>query len=358
MTEPTRRFSSEAASHIQSPVGSLRQGTSPPRSPYLPDRRRLSSNSQGRPASVLDQASASTHQRQQRPQDLQLPSQESLLLQQNQQQQQQPQPTSPPPPPAPPLFTPVFALVDDATGRLTTHHPRVHYIFSDDDPEDLTAALDDAAADHPHPSTSSGGAPAAISSAQSRDRAIVVDLVPSPDGKPGSFSVASAVSLSPEWAVTSAQVSGMQTGGNGGDVPGRKGKARDSGDAGGDGNDDNDDQGGRGLMLRIEGVGIDKGAAAAAAVADHPLTLSGSSSGGSRHSERRKQQQQQQGPGPNGAEEFVALADDFDRRMGTLRRVVDASIPGLHSEQQRSAHGGGDDAASPSGPSAAEADAA
>ncbi|KAI6377525.1 hypothetical protein MCOR25_002508 [Pyricularia grisea] len=343
MTEPSRRFSSEAASNTKSPVGSLRQNTPPLGSPHHFDRRRLSSNSQDQPTSNLDQASTSTHQRQPRSGVLRPPSQESLLL-----QQQQHQPTPPPPP----VFTPVFTLVDDATGRPTTHHPRVHYIFSDDDPEELTAALDDAAADHPHPPTSSGGA-AAAAPGSSRDRAIVVDLVPSPDGRPGSFSVASAVSLSPDWAVTSVQVS--RVGGKDADVPGggvgSKGKTRDGAEAGDDKDDNGSGDGGdNGLMLRIEGVGVDP-----AAAADSTLTLSGSSSGGSRHSERRRQKQQHQGPGPNGEEEFAALADDFDRRMSTLRRVVDASIPGLPSEEQRAVHAAvGDETASP-GAAAAEA---
>lgn len=340
MTEPSRRFSSEAASNTKSPVGSLRQSTPPLRSPHHPDRRRLSSNSQDQHASTLDQGSISTQQRQTRPSELQQPSQESLILQQ---QVQHHQPTPPPPPP---VFTPVFALVDDATGRPTTHHPHVHYIFSDDDPEELTAALDDAAADHSHPPTSSGGAVA--TPGLTRDRAIVVDLVPSSDGRPGSFSVASAVSLSPEWAVTSVQVS--RVGGKDAGVSGGKGKARDSTEASDDKDDDaGGDAGDNGLMLRIEGVGVDP-----ATAADSTLTLSGSSSGGSRHSERRRQKQQH-GPGPNGKEEFVALAEDFDRRMSTLRRVVDASIPGLSSEEQRAAHTAvGDDTASP-GAAAAEA---
>ncbi|TLD24305.1 hypothetical protein PspLS_06724 [Pyricularia sp. CBS 133598] len=345
MTEPSRRFSSEAASNTKSPVGSLRKSTPPLRSPHHPDTRRLSSNSQDQPATTLDQGSISTQQRQVRSGGLQHPSQESLLLQQQQAQQHQPTP------PPPPVFTPVFALVDDATGRPTTHHPRVHYIFSDDDPEELTAALDDAAAHHPHPPTSSGGAAVAVSGS-SRDRTIVVDLVPSPDGRSGSFSVVSAVSLSPEWAVTSVQVS--RVGGKDADVPGggvgNKGKARDGADASDDkdviSSGDGDDNG---LMLRIEGVGVDP-----AAAVDSTLTLSGSSSGGSRHSERRRQKQQQ-GPGPNGEEEFAVLADDFDRRMSTLRRVVDASIPGLDLEEQRAAHAAvGDETASP-GAAAAEA---
>jgi len=40
----------------------------------------------------------------------------------------------------PPDFKPFFTIVEDAEGT-EHHHPTVHYIFADDDPEDLTSAV-------------------------------------------------------------------------------------------------------------------------------------------------------------------------------------------------------------------------
>ncbi|KAK1055395.1 hypothetical protein LTR74_015723 [Friedmanniomyces endolithicus] len=40
----------------------------------------------------------------------------------------------------PPDFKPFFTIVEDAEGT-EHHHPTVHYIFADDDPEDLTSAI-------------------------------------------------------------------------------------------------------------------------------------------------------------------------------------------------------------------------
>lgn len=86
----------------------------------------------------------------------------------------------------PPDFKPFFTLIEDpVTGEH--HHPTVHYMFSDDDPEVLTsAALDVLDKD------------GVASQANSRvtdvnERCVIVDM--EADGK----SVKSASSISPDW---------------------------------------------------------------------------------------------------------------------------------------------------------------
>lgn len=135
-----------------------------------------------------------------------------------------PSPTSPPrqqrhetPPegnateePADPALPSLFTLVQNSTSK-TTHHPHVHYIFADDDPEILTRAL---AASDP----ASGGA--------GPTRSVLLDLAPGDDG----WSVSHAASLSADWAVVDASLRKME-------------------DAEGQG-----EEGTGGLMLKIEGV--------------------------------------------------------------------------------------------------------
>ncbi|CAI4218742.1 unnamed protein product [Parascedosporium putredinis] len=77
---------------------------------------------------------------------------------------------------------PLFTLIHNATSK-TTHHPHVHYIFADDDPDILTRAL--SAAD-----------PASADSEPGRS--VLVDLE---KGADGSWTVANAASLSSDWAV-------------------------------------------------------------------------------------------------------------------------------------------------------------
>jgi hypothetical protein len=146
----------------------------------------------------------------------------------------------------------------------------VHYVFSDDDP----GALASAAADPSH-------------------RAIVVDLAPAPQHTPPdqaaegaaskdgeAWRVASASSLSPDFAVTGSQLAVQQHGAEGGGA----------------------------LMLRVEGIErepVDVG----------PSDASGGT-GGSSGSLRRS------GSGAGGPEDVDALLDEFHRRMGLMRRVV------------------------------------
>lgn len=93
----------------------------------------------------------------------------------------------------PPDFRPFFTLIEDPdTGEH--HHPSIHYIFSDDNPDFLTSAiLDDINQEHGEASTEQ-------QSSTNRERMILLDV--GPDGK----SVDDAQSLSPEWQVLKTTV--------------------------------------------------------------------------------------------------------------------------------------------------------
>lgn len=101
------------------------------------------------------------------------------------------------PPHAP--FEPVFTLLTNTTTNTTTH-PRVHYIFSDDDPS-ILSTLD--------PSR----------------RALLIDLIPSQPSASASpapaWSVSWAASLTPDFAITSSRLTEQQqdvSGGASGDA--------------------------------------------------------------------------------------------------------------------------------------------
>ncbi|RSL55311.1 hypothetical protein CEP53_007149 [Fusarium sp. AF-6] len=159
------------------------------------------------------------------------------------QQQQQPDDEAPPMPP----FEPLFALLTNSTTN-TTVHPRIHYLFSDDDPSVLAS-------------------PAV-------DRALAVDLVPAPEGDSSRWAVSWAASLTPDFAVTKSNVAVQQSEG------------------------EDDGRNGGALMLRVEGVEREP-------VEMRPDSLPSS------------------GSGAIGGEDVDVLADDFRRRMGVLKKVVD-----------------------------------
>ncbi|KAL2675135.1 hypothetical protein Neosp_011315 [[Neocosmospora] mangrovei] len=161
-------------------------------------------------------------------------------------QQQQPEDEAPLEPPMPP-FEPLFALLTNSTTN-TTVHPRIHYLFSDDDPSVLAS-------------------PAV-------DRALVVDLVPAPEGDSSRWAVSWAASLTPDFAVTKSNVAVQQSEG------------------------DDDARNGGALMLRVEGVEREP-------VEMRPDSLPSS------------------GSGAIGGEDVDVLAEDFRRRMGVLKKVVD-----------------------------------
>ncbi|KAF4633742.1 hypothetical protein G7Y89_g4366 [Cudoniella acicularis] len=218
----------------------------------------------------------------------------------------------------PPNFAPLFVLVDDksAKGTSTSHPRRVHYLFSDDDASELlTASLLSSMASRPshmNPDPKSGNSPSdsremersgtsrsSSSSAtfklkekgrakgrkekekerqvERKERVIIVDV-----DKSGT-EVTSVNSVSGRWQVVGAGIEKAPTfeGGEGEGVEG-------------------------GLMLRIEGLGVE-------ALAE--MDTSGGGGGGSAR---------ESGTGGIGEDEMRELLEGFDRKMGILRKIVGA----------------------------------
>lgn len=191
--------------------------------------------------------------------------------------------------PAQPPFSPLFTLITSAaqsSNRQTVHHPTVHYVFADDDPETLTAALA-----HHHRGAYDDGEEEEGSSSNPVDRAILLDMEPAADGS--GLEVAWASSLTPDWAVTSARVSQMEGGGGGWATS---------------------DPSGNNMILKIEGVSIELGSGplGKAPTPDDELHSSGASAG------------RQQPPPLPVTDEYGELLQDFEKRMLTLRKVVEA----------------------------------
>lgn len=265
-----------------------------------------------------------------------------------------------PQPQQPPVFQPLFTLVNDGTTRAT-HHPRVHYIFSDDDPDILTEALarhgsqqqqqvaltsfpsgsgtvPDARERHRPSSTGSTPDPPL------NERVIVLDLVPKTSTRPSAFEhsatatattaggcgyeVAWASSLSSDWAVVSAKLSPMAD-----DINASATAVANSTDP----SDDNPQQQ---LILRIEGLGVDAVPSSSAPSQTTPgihATRSstatatgvgaGSSGRGPSVEERDLRMSGSSATGQEkGREDYAALLEEFDKRMGLLRKVVDAGM--------------------------------
>ncbi|TQV98499.1 chitinase 18-3 [Cordyceps javanica] len=189
----------------------------------------------------------------------------------------------PPPRPPPPLpFEPLFALLTNTTTGATVH-PRVHYLFSDDD---ASIPTDDAAAD-----------------AAAEHRSLVVDLTPTPAHD--AWSVAYASSLGPEFAVTAAALSKQQSEGSSTTTSSSAAEPNTGGSSGGGGGTGH----AAALMLHVEGVSRDPvDLRASAEAVNSAASLRSSASGG--------------GGGGAGREDLETLADDFRRRMGILKKVV------------------------------------
>lgn len=189
-------------------------------------------------------------------------------------------------PPAP--FAPIYSLVTNQSTR-TTHHPHVHYIFSDDDPDLLSQALAQQQEANTHESATET-APA--------NRAVLLDLASDLEG---GYRVASASSLSPAWAVLDAQLSRISPppsdGGSGGGHVHESPKKPDR------------------LMLRIEGI------EAGSAGSEGELRLSDRSAPGSGATSSSSIMQRDKGEG----EDYAQLVDEFEKRMSMLRKVVEAS---------------------------------
>ncbi|TFB02845.1 hypothetical protein CCMA1212_005053 [Trichoderma ghanense] len=160
-----------------------------------------------------------------------------------------------------PPFEPIFTLLTNTTTN-TTVHPRVHYLFSDDDASAVFTA----------PQT------------DPLHRALVVDLAP-PAAPNGQWSVSWASSLTPDFAVTSSQLS-LQQHGSGGAAAAAAGA------------DNGNENTATSVVLRVEGVEREP-------VSSRPNSLPAS------------------GSGIVGRENIEQLVEEFRRRMGVLKKVVD-----------------------------------
>jgi hypothetical protein len=223
-------------------------------------------------------------------------------------------------------FSPYFTLINDAKGSGAfgmggggldggegniIHPAKIHYLFSDDDSSELlTSSLIHSL--HPLPvsvsasnnelgmgsssrdlGTSSGSSAMGKKSRRERgggkmekeERVIIVDVNSTGDG------VVGVNSLSKDWQVLGASIENAPT--------------WDGGAETGAG----DEEGGRGLMLRIEGVGVD--------VLGGEVGLGG----GKRKDGERGLGESGIGSGI-GEEEMHALLEGFDKKMSVLRRIV------------------------------------
>ncbi|KAG8163764.1 hypothetical protein KVR01_007061 [Diaporthe batatas] len=214
-----------------------------------------------------------------------------------------------------PPFQPLFTLVTDSTTHAT-HHPQVHYVFSDDDPEILTEAL----ARYSHHDPPGESAPTASPpAAHPNERAIVLDLVPKPAHGPHGphgphnalsslgYDVAWVSSLSPDWAVVTARTSAMTEESSNNVIT-------------------LDDEAGAGqrLVLRIQGVSDSAVSSVSTAsqgpsarprrpsLEDRDLRMSASSPSVAAPDRTR--------------EDYGAIVDEFDKRMNILRKVVEAGL--------------------------------
>ncbi|PON31033.1 hypothetical protein TGAM01_v200453 [Trichoderma gamsii] len=165
-----------------------------------------------------------------------------------------------------PPFEPIFTLLTNTTTN-TTVHPRVHYLFSDDD---ASAVLTAPQTDPLH-------------------RALVVDLAP-PANPSGKWTVSWASSLTPDFAVTASQLSLQHSGNNEGEEG------------------ENNEGASSSVMLRVEGV--EREGVPADTKPTNANLRGSSSSGGS-------------AAGIVGREDVDQLTEEFKRRMGVLKKVVD-----------------------------------
>ncbi|TGJ84530.1 hypothetical protein E0Z10_g4233 [Xylaria hypoxylon] len=199
----------------------------------------------------------------------------------------------------PPPFAPVFTLVNNASTR-TTHHPHVRYIFSDDDPDILTQAL--AECEHTY-ADESGSEPAPA------NRTILLDLASNDDGR---YSVSWASSLSPSWAILNAQLSQIS--------PPSSDTGQSSGSGAGDAGTDDSNRPDR-LMLRIEGVETSAPSSSSELRISNETShqRSGSASGSGSGSGQRERERAGE------ADDYASMLGEFEKRMITLRNVVNAS---------------------------------
>lgn len=221
---------------------------------------------------------------------------------------------------AQPSFSPFFTLLSSSTHssqRLTIHHPTVHFVFADDDPDILTAAL---AYHHrggsEQDATSSPDSNEKLYNKEPRDRAVILDMVPSSSGN--GLQVAWASSLSPDWAVVAAQVMPMEDQANSGGA---------NTAAGGVFAASSPSLHTGPLMLKIEGVAIEPSATSSSSLSSSRLASGGRLS----FTPEGDLQSSMTGKGKQAAtatpspEEYPTLLQDFERRIGVLKRIAEAS---------------------------------
>ncbi|KAB5578116.1 hypothetical protein GE09DRAFT_1088546 [Coniochaeta sp. 2T2.1] len=242
------------------------------------------------------------------------------------------QPPGEPSPPQPPRFTQLFTTITSTnhpSGRTSTHHPTVHYVFADDDPEVLTSALaryDGVESDDEQQERQDYEEEEGVDRRKrTADRAVVLDIVPNTAAAAG-YEVVWASSLSADWAVVEARLGRMDGGG------GIQGAG-----------------GGRMLTLRIEGVSVEAGGGEGVRSGASSGRIGGSGAGmdargagagGAGGKDKGKDtakeksgkgqasgEKARKGPSQelNPSEEYPALIDEFDKRMDVLRRVVEAA---------------------------------
>lgn len=176
---------------------------------------------------------------------------------------------------APPPFEPLFTLLTNTTTN-TTIHPRVRYIFADDDPSLLLSGPEPE--DPHHRALVVDLTPAAANPSSSSSSSSPIPPPPNDEAAAattrGEWSVSWASSLTPDFAVTQSSISVVQQG------------DRDDGS----------------VMLQIDGVERE-----VVAPGQPSNTASPSNSTGS---------------GLVGKDDADALVEDFRRRMGVLKKVV------------------------------------
>ncbi|ROT39931.1 hypothetical protein SODALDRAFT_332082 [Sodiomyces alkalinus F11] len=272
------------------------------------------------------------------------------------QQPQSPEPAPAAPQPVPKLEPPGFftlvtntkfgaTLAPGAAGPWqSTRHPRIHYIFADDDPATLTAALAAAAAAHDSDAKHQDrGQQAQLSSSspsasiyareggeapgrRSKNHAILVDVVPdTAEGDDNAaaaaaaagggggvntgtqWRVASVSSLSPDFAVTEARITRMEESSSALAAMERRGGGGGGGAGLGRGGEEEEVSNGGALMLKIEGVELAEEDAVGAGPAGL-LSLSGTVDKDA----------------PDTKEDYGSLMDEFDKKMSVLRKVTAA----------------------------------
>ncbi|KAL9638489.1 MAG: hypothetical protein Q9164_001521 [Protoblastenia rupestris] len=167
----------------------------------------------------------------------------------------------------PTAFEPLFSLITN-TLSPTTHHPTVHYIFSDDPPDTspITATAIQVLDSSP---TSPATVHSQPLSPKCKERYVLLDIDAS------GTKILSAQSMSPDWAVVSTELGPAPTWE--GEQVGEEGKGE------------------RGLMLKIEGMEVE--------------------SAGPENVEERED---------GGERALEDLVEEYERRLRELRKVFDA----------------------------------